>query len=190
MAPDPRGARPGRRSGRPQGAGRSARAGARPARTRRAGRAGAPAGAAPGGAHALRRDGRPGLTGRAAVLAVVLVALALTLAYPLRSYLGQRSDISGLRAEVAAQQQRVADLERATARWQDEAYVTAQARERLHYALPGETQYTVLEPEEAPAEDRAAAAPQAPDGPWYTELWESVGSVAGAERSAAPGEGR
>ena len=130
----------------------------------------------------MQAPGR-GLTGRAAVLALVVVALALTLAYPLRSYVGQRSDIAALREQVSGQEAQVEALERARARWGDQAYVVAQARERLHYSMPGETQYVVLEPDEAPAApaDRRGAGPTSP---WFSELWSS------AQRAAqAPGSG-
>ena len=82
---------------------------------------------------------RSNLTGRAAMLAVVVCMLAISLAYPLREYLAQRGDIGEYRARVAEQQQRVADLEAARSRWKDRAYVEAQARERLRYVMPGET---------------------------------------------------
>lgn len=121
------------------------------------------------------------LTGRAAVLAVVVCALALTLAYPLRSYLAQRGEIAQARHQVAAKQTEVADLQRQLNRWQDPAYVKAQARERLHYVVPGETQYVVLEPDKGTAATGAAGtAAAAPDRPWFSTLW---GSVQGADRS-------
>jgi cell division protein FtsB len=121
------------------------------------------------------------LTGRAAVLALVFCMLAISLAYPLREYLAQRGEIGDYRAKVTAQQQRVAQLEETQRRWQDPAYVKAQARARLHFVLPGEVQYVVLEPDEAPVP--AAPLPPgrarpAPERPWYTDLWHSV-EVAG-----------
>jgi cell division protein FtsB len=128
---------------------------------------------------------RASLTGRAAVLALVVCLLAISLAYPLREYLAQRSDIATYQSLVTAQQRRVSDLEAAKRRWRDPAYVKAQARERLHFVMPGETSYVVLEPDEAPApSDRSAATPQAAQArPWYGDLWHSV-QVAGEEPAA------
>ena len=115
------------------------------------------------------------MTARAAVLGLVFCALTLTLAYPLRGYLAQRAEIAALERKVAAQERRVADLREAERRWDDPAYVRAQARQRLHYVLPGETQYIVLEPEEAPAPARASRARSAEPGePWFARLWQSV----------------
>ena len=125
---------------------------------------------------------RPSLTGRAAVLAVVFCMLAISLAYPLREYLAQRSDIGDYRQRVAEQRDRVAALDAAHQRWQDPAYVETQARQRLRYVMPGETAYVVLEAGETPAPDgvitKEPADPQRT--PWFADLWRSV-EAAGAE---------
>jgi len=136
--------------------------------------------AAPGGRSQTSADEqatrRTNLTGRAAVLALVVCMLAISLAYPMREYLSQRGDIGELEAKVAAQEKRVAELERARERWNDPAYVKAQARDRLHFVMPGETQYVVLEPDEAPAPEDVPAATDAvqPRRPWFSDLWQSV----------------
>ena len=135
---------------------------------------------------AARRSG-PGanLTGRAAVLALVVCLLAISLAYPLREYLAQRGQLTDYRSMVADQQKRVAELEKQRARWDDPAYVAAQARERLHYVMPGETSYVVLESPEDKAPDGVVAAEPSvvAKSPWFTDLWHSV-EVAGRERAA------
>jgi cell division protein FtsB len=122
------------------------------------------------------------LTGRAAVLALVVCLLAISLAYPLREYLAQRGDIGGVRARVAQQEKSVADLRSEQQRWQDPAYVERQARERLHFVMPGETSYVVLEPDEAPAPDGVVRSAPRPvtRSPWFTDLWRTV-EVAGKE---------
>lgn len=119
---------------------------------------------------------RSNLTGRAAMLAVVICLLAISLAYPFREYLAQRGDIGEYRARVAEQQQRVADLEDARSRWKDRAYVEAQARERLRYVMPGETAYVVLEADAAPAPDGVPERTPADStrSPWFGDLWLSV----------------
>jgi cell division protein FtsB len=122
------------------------------------------------------------LTGRAAVLALVVCLLAISLAYPLREYLAQRGDISGVRATVAQQEKSVAELRSEQKRWQDPAYVERQARERLHFVMPGETSYVVLEPDEAPAPDGVVTSAPRPvtRSPWFTDLWRTV-EVAGKQ---------
>ena len=132
-----------------------------------------------------RETRRTNLTGRAAMLALVVCLLAISLAYPLREYLSQRGDIADYRATVAEQEKRVAELQAQHERWSDEAYVQAQARERLHYVLPGETSYVVLGSPEDKAPDGVVATEPAvvAKSPWFTDLWHSV-EVAGRERAA------
>ncbi len=116
------------------------------------------------------------------MLALVVCLLAISLAYPLREYLAQRGDISEYRATVAAQEKRVTELRRQHERWNDPAYVEAQARERLHYVFPGETAYIVLGAEKAPAQDGVIEPEQTQStrSPWFTDLWHSV-EVAGKQ---------
>ena len=84
------------------------------------------------------------LTRRAAILASAVCAVVLLLAYPLREYAAQRAEINSLREQSAAASRQVAELTEQQRRWQDPAYVRAQARERLHYVMPGETPYVVI----------------------------------------------
>jgi cell division protein FtsB len=126
---------------------------------------------------------RANLTGRAAMLALVVCMLAISLAYPLREYLAQRGEIGEYQAKVAEQRERVAELEQARRRWQDPAYVEAQARDRLHYVMPGETSYVVLEADEAPAPDGVIEQEpaEAEPSPWFADLWHSVEAAGRAD---------
>ena len=96
-----------------------------------------------------RRHGRlprPRFTGRAAVLVLVLCSLVAALAYPTRQFIAQRADIAAQRAAADQARARGEELRREKARWQDPAYIRAQARERLHFAMPGETPYVSVDP--------------------------------------------
>lgn len=120
------------------------------------------------------RKARPSFTGRAAALAVVVCLLALSLAYPLRLFLQQRSEIDELRTLRQEQQSRVAGLEEQKRRWQDPTYIKAQARERLHFVLPGEKAYVVVD-SQGPTQDTGTVRRADPDRqPWFTRLWASV----------------
>jgi cell division protein FtsB len=121
-------------------------------------------------AAAVRR--RPTLTGRAVVLAGVLTLIVFTLAVPTRELLHQRADINALRAANDATPGRVDALTIREQRLADPAYVTSLIRERLHYVLPGEVGYVVLDPSEAPAPTRTKPTTVAPA--WYAALWSSV----------------
>lgn len=109
-----------------------------------------------------------------------IVALALALVLPsLRVYMDQQRELSQLRAERDAARAEVDDLTAELARWDDPAFIVAQARERLAYVFPGETPYRVIDPEfvTASAPDSAAGMADhdpAAGLPWYDNLWGSV----------------
>jgi cell division protein FtsB len=121
------------------------------------------------------------LTGRATALFVVLALLAVAYTWPVKEYLRQHSELGRLRAETAATQARVDTLQALRMRWADPAYVQAQARERLHFVLPGETAYVVLQPDH-PAAPPTLPKPTAQVLPaWYGQLWDTMqGADAGA----------
>jgi cell division protein FtsB len=119
-------------------------------------------------------------TGRATVLIVVLVVLALAYTYPVRVYLAQESQIGRMEAAQAAQQQKINDLNVEVAKWQDDEYVKAQARERLFYVEPGETPFLVLKDPAGAARDAGKPVTAPPTDKWYDTLWNSV-AAAGTE---------
>jgi len=108
---------------------------------------------------------------RAAILAVVVCAVALTVAVPLRNYVSQRQELAAV-----GEQQRVlaAEVDRLTeerARLADPAEAAAQARTRLGYVEPGEVPYVV----QLPGAGQPPPAPQVGSGmTWYQALWRDV----------------
>ena len=122
------------------------------------------------------------LTGRATVLLVVLVALALGYTYPIRVYLSQQSDIAATEAAIADQRERIAQLTEEAAKWQDPEYVRIQARSRLYYGRPGELLLIPLwEPagQATPAGGTTGAGAEQPAAPWYGTLWGSIKAANG-----------
>ena len=119
------------------------------------------------------------------MLGLVVCALVVSAALPLREYLSQRGQIADLRAEQATQQARVDALKKQLEQLQDPAYVKAQARTRLHFVLPGETAYVLLTPTPSPLPSGQVAVPgttaSGPEAPWYSQVW---GSVQAADRPA------
>jgi cell division protein FtsB len=173
-----------------RGAGpRSGRAGSRPSASRPAAARRRPASgrelgvaAVTRGAAAVRRRVPGGLTGRAAVLGLVVCALVLSLAYPLKEYLAQRAQLARLEQQRVAAEQRVAVLEQRQKQLTDPAYIKAQVRKRLQYVLPGESVYVVVTPSAGPP-TAATSVPDSAvrhDGSWYERLWGTVRSADGA----------
>ncbi|MGI5455432.1 FtsB family cell division protein [Streptomyces sp. CA-249302] len=118
-----------------------------------------------------RQARRSRLTGRAALLALVLCTLVVALAYPIRQYVSQRAEISDLERQKQQEQEKVEQLRDLKARWQDDSYAEQQIRQRLHYVLPGETGYVVIDPDAA---KQSRAELGAADRPWYTNVWDGV----------------
>ena len=122
------------------------------------------------------------------VLGGVFVVLAVLLSPALRSYVGQRQDIAALEQQVAEQRAAVKDLERQRAAWDDPAYVTAQARNRLKFVLPGEKAYTVIdpgpEPTTAAGQVKAAVRTARQDRSWFGNLWGSLQVVGQGEQAS------
>ncbi|MEV5935477.1 septum formation initiator family protein [Streptomyces sp. NPDC093250] len=118
-----------------------------------------------------RQARRSRLTGRAALLALVLCSLIVALAYPMRQYVSQRADIAELQQKQDETRQRVERLRDMKARWQDDAYAEQEIRRRLHYVMPGETGYIVVDPDTA---GTSRTDLEAADRPWYSNVWDGV----------------
>jgi cell division protein FtsL len=140
-----------------------------------------PGQAQPGkGAAAAARPGaeRPRFTSRAALLAVVACAIALSLAYPVREYIAQRRQIDQLTEQHQQAQAQLSALQAEQRKLGSTRYVEQQARDKLHMCLPSQTCYVVI-----PPGHKASPAPAAParSAAWYQLLWSSVQQ---ADRSA------
>jgi cell division protein FtsB len=114
---------------------------------------------------------RPRFTSRAAVLAVVVCAIALSLAYPVREYIAQRRQLDQLQAQSAATTAELARLRAEALRLNQPAYIEQQARDRLHMCLPGASCYVIIGGRPAGSSSALAAAAGTP---WYERLWHSV----------------
>lgn len=115
------------------------------------------------------------VSSRTAILLGIAVVAVILLALPLREYLAQRSEINSASQKMNEQQTKVDGLQRQVDDWQDDEFVRGQARERLHFMLPGEVGYKIIDPgttENKLAEQAPRA--EAPRGPWYDRLWSSM----------------
>ena len=113
---------------------------------------------------------------RVLALSVIFFVLALTIAPPVKHYFTQRAQISALKAQLSADNSALEKARQELTLWQDPEYVKSQARERLHFVLPGERQYIVTEGEtEAGQNSSTKVASSLADGqPWYSRLIASI----------------
>jgi len=122
------------------------------------------------------RFGRRRTSNRVLALSVIFFVLALTIAPPVKHYFTQRAQISALKAQLSADNSALEKARQELTLWQDPEYVKSQARERLHFVLPGERQYSVTEGEtEAGQNSSTKVASSLADGqPWYSRLIASI----------------
>lgn len=116
-------------------------------------------------------------TGRATVLLVVLIALALGYTYPVRVYLTQQSDIARMEQAQADQRQRISELSEQAALWKDKKYIEIQARKRFYMVRPGEVPLVVLTGPAGAGSEAGAPRDEGdsqPANPWYDTLWSSI----------------
>ena len=85
------------------------------------------------------------LSGFTFVMLAILVLTIVVLAPSLRTVVEQQNQLAELRASVEEHKDAVEDLEDDIARWDDPAYIEAQARDRLVYVFPGDYTYLVID---------------------------------------------
>jgi cell division protein FtsB len=113
---------------------------------------------------------------RAAILAAVICVLTLTIAGPVRTYFGQRTEMKQLKATEQQLRVQITGLEEQRVKLADPVFVAAQARERLGFVMPGDIPYQVQLPANAavPGTPGGEPAKANPDQPWYTSLWHTI----------------
>lgn len=116
---------------------------------------------------------------RFVVVLTVAAILSVMLVPSLYQWWQQERELAQIKAQVAEQQQKNADMQRQLDLWNDPDYISTQARERLGYVRPGETQYTVVDPGPQYQDSAlaAAAASTGPARPWVQQLGILVGKA-------------
>jgi cell division protein FtsB len=110
-----------------------------------------------------------------ALIALVFI-FTLTIAPPVKHYFTQRAQISALKSQLSADNVALQKARQELLLWQDPEYIKTQARERLHFVLPGERQYIVTDNSATEANNGSTKIASAlTDGqPWYARLIASI----------------
>lgn len=135
------------------------------------------------------RTGKPGKTGKAQVrrkrsagpiaflVSLFIIALGtIQLVSTFHTYALNLAELNGLKREEASLIAQKQELENDIKRWDDKAYITAQARERLGFVFPGEQAVRVLHPEAVTGSDSESQKTEDSSSsnkkvlPWYSEL--------------------
>jgi len=103
--------------------------------------------------------------------------LALFLAPTIKNYFVQRAQISALQSKLSSDYAALDAARKELTLWQDPNYIKSQARERLHFVMPGERQYIVTGTDGANTDttSQTDVVSNLPEGqPWYTRLIASI----------------
>lgn len=85
------------------------------------------------------------ISGFTVTVLLLIVGALIVLAPSLRILVEQQNEIAALERRVAEQQALVDELQTGIDRWQDPAYIEAQARDRLVYVYPGDITYLIID---------------------------------------------
>ena len=139
----------------------------------------------------LAGDGGLSRTTKTVIMGITLVFAGVVMFRTVTAYLYQRAQYDLVVSQVASAQATATALESELAQWQDDAYVKAQARERLSYVMPGETSYIVVGADSVTRPPgQGGVDPQETAVPWYEVLRQSA-VVAGEvtpQKPAQPSE--
>lgn len=155
----------------------------------------------PGGpAREARRRGHNGLvipevlTVRLLVLTVVVLIAAVLLVPTVRAAVQQQMELHQLRGVLTQRQAQADELQRELDRWNDSAYVEGQARDRLHFVMPGDTVWRTIGGDAVvddvdpatglPVDAGVVGGATGPGTPWYSTLWDSVRVADGPSKAA------
>lgn len=124
-----------------------------------------------------------------AAFALVLLLAGIIVLNPVSQYVAQQQEKRVALASLEETKTRIDALEKSLAKWQDDAFVKSQARERLGYVMPGETLYMVSDPERGTAKEQLDKRTAEVNRkmrevtPFYLTIWDSV-TIAGEAKGA------
>jgi hypothetical protein len=117
---------------------------------------------------------------------LVLAVLMVSYASSMRAYLEQKEHLESLRASIADSEQNIEALQREKRRWNDPAYLEAQATQRFGWVMPGEIGFQVIDENGEPLDHEDTLSD--PDGlevvnepAWWETAWESMRAAGNPE---------
>lgn len=130
------------------------------------------------------------LSAFSAIMLSLVVLGAWVLVPTLGTYIDQRQRIAALEEAVQVSKEEIAALEQEQERWEDPAYITTQARERLYYVKPGEVIYLIdndLDDADLPREQEPVSDTlEESASDWMPQLLRSL-AAAGLAQTAVEG---
>ncbi|CAB4888043.1 MAG: hypothetical protein F2808_00520 [Actinobacteria bacterium] len=123
------------------------------------------------------------------ILVVILTVMGVGILGPqINIFVQQRHEVADLEEQIRAKKAAIDNLQKERARWDDPAFIRAQARERLFYVMPGDISFIVIN--DVPLTEQVVEKPsstvQSTQSDWMRGIFNSV-MVAGLS-DATPAE--
>jgi len=127
-------------------------------------------------------------SGFTALIVALVVVGGLIVSPTLTTYVQQQRELAELRESVRLQNEQVEKADEERAKWLDPSYVRSQARGRLFYVMPGETQLSVIDDVLIPAEsdEQTSEKLTASEGNWARSL--AISTLTAGTTNASPEE--
>ncbi len=127
-------------------------------------------------------------SGFTALIVALVVVGGVIVSPTLTTYVQQQRELAELRESVRLQNEQVDKADEERAKWLDPSYVRSQARGRLFYVMPGETQLSVIDDVVIPAEsdERTSEKLTAAESNWARAL--AVSTLTAGTTNASPEE--
>lgn len=118
-------------------------------------------------------------TSRFLIVAAFFFGIIVLISSPLQKYFAQRVQINSLQTQLAANLNALEEARNELELWKDPNYIKSQARARLHFVLPSERQYILVNEIDLEGVDKAnQIASNVPAGlPWYTRVIATITDV-------------
>jgi cell division protein FtsB len=95
------------------------------------------------------------LDAQAITLAILAIVAIFSIAPELQTWYTQQVTIADLKKENEETRKSLTQMKEDLKRWDDPAYVRAQARNRLFYVMPGEISFLVMDADKVNADDES-----------------------------------
>lgn len=127
-------------------------------------------------------------SGFTALIVTLVVVGGLIVSPTLTTYVQQQRELTELRESVRLQNEQVEKADGERAKWLDPAYVRSQARGRLFYVMPGETQLSVIDDVMIPAEsdEKTSETLTSSESNWARSL--AISTLTAGTTNATPDE--
>ncbi len=99
--------------------------------------------------------GKLNLDAQAITLAILAIVAIFSIAPELQTWYTQQVTIADLKKENEETRKSLTQMKEDLKRWDDPAYVRAQARNRLFYVMPGEISFLVMDADKVNADDES-----------------------------------